>query len=69
MCDTLASSKCKPTWRLADVAEKIKDQARCFGASFYHVKCSTNSRADTLAKDGLDVRVCLLILVANPLNF
>lgn len=43
------SGRCKPPWRLADVAEEIWDH----GVLFHHVKRSANSMADMLAKVGL----------------
>lgn len=47
------SQKCNPSWELSNAVEEVLDLARMFMASFYHVKRSANSMADSLAKGGV----------------
>ena len=49
------------------MAEEIWDLARHIGASFYHLKHSANSMADTVSTEGVRCKVLSLVLIENPL--
>lgn len=49
------------------MAEEIWDLARHIGASFYHLKYSAYSMADTVCTEGVRCKVLPLVLRENPL--